>query len=63
MRLLLVDIQVTFAGAKVDNNTVVYFEEISEQADMVCYTINLNVSCETGNSQLHVYDRKLVFFK
>ena len=58
MRLLLVDIQVTFAGAKVDNNTVMYFEEIS----IVCYTINFNVSYEIGNSQLHVYDRKLVFF-
>ena len=52
MRLLLVEIQVTFAGAKVDNNTVMYFEEISEQADIVCYTINfrINVSCEIGNS-------------
>ena len=48
------DIQVTFAGVKIDNNSIVYFNEVNEQTDLVCYTTNSNVSCETNNSQVYV---------
>ena len=49
-----IDIQITFAGAKVDNNSVIYFDEISEQTGIVCYTTNSNASCEAYSPQVYV---------
>ena len=48
------DFREQIAGANVDNNTSVYFNEISEQTGIVCYTTNFNVSCEANNSQVYV---------
>ena len=50
----LIDVQVIFAGTKINNNSVIYFDEISKQRGLICYTKNFNVSCEANKSQVYV---------
>ena len=56
IRFLLcgLDIHVTFGGRVINNNSLLYFDEISKQdstSALVCYTANFNISCEANNSQ------------
>ena len=50
----VVDIHVMLGGHVINNNSLMYFDEIDKQdstSALVCYTNNFNVSCETNNSQ------------